>query len=496
MSLIARYIGRSVFCLLFSFPLSVNAELSKDMQAQIDALSSQAKTQPQEAYEQTLALYESSLPSDWELRHALVNAMAYQLLILSELEKAKVLLNEWLDDLPPSYEAYQSRAQEILGIIHYRTGDMITARKLLNRALAIAERYNQTERIITININTAIFLQSLGLNEQAHELFLDAVDSAKGKELSDHLHAVLRNNIAASLVRLERYEEAVVFMQQSLLDPRFREDDIAYVNRHLTTAYLELEQFDQALLTAKDALNFYVERGDFYYQGDASVQLGRVLLQKKQYSRAKKVFEQALKAAEKAKSHQILADAHYYMSVLADELGNTKEALNQLQAHLTLFKQFHRESATEKLINFRNQLDQVQQKKEISELENQLKINQLNSEHKRNQTIAVGIVLLLITLFVFVLYRLQRKKRQQAEQFTEQLQESYQTLQRTQRELVNSEKMASLGRMVAGIAHEFNTPLGIMKTANSFFLTQLDMLNRTMSEKPSPVSNFIRCAMS
>jgi len=64
----------------------------------------------------------------------------------------------------------------------------------------------------------------------------------------------------------------------------------------------------------------------------------------------------------------------------------------------------------------------------------------------------------------------------------EELQESLDKLSIAQESLVESEKMASLGNLVSGVAHEINTPLGVAITAVSISIENNEKLKQNLSQ--------------
>lgn len=111
----------------------------------------------------------------------------------------------------------------------------------------------------------------------------------------------------------------------------------------------------------------------------------------------------------------------------------------------------------------------------------ELLITQQNSF--RNLLIGVTIVAFLLILLFYNRYKIKGDSNQHLQKANRELAATLDQLKNTQNQLVQSEKMASLGQLTAGIAHEIQNPLNFVNNFSETAIELFEELKNTTNEE-------------
>ncbi len=234
--------------------------------------------------------------------------------------------------------------------------------------------------------------------------------------------------------------------------------------------------------------------------------LASIYRKKRNFQQSKNFYDQALAVFRMTGRTLDLPNLYFGYSNLYAEIGNLNKSEEYIQKSIDLASSrnnpgelmqayglmtnsMKRRGDFERALMFSEKMDSIEnninlkeQRIRIAEIENEslreierlrlLKLEkQLEIQKQNNQTQRAWIFfIVLICLYLFgslIVFRkliAQKNKSQEIlETKNKELEEMNVQIARTQDKLIKSEKMALLGRISAGIAHELNTPIGAIK---------------------------------
>jgi two-component system NtrC family sensor kinase len=277
---------------------------------------------------------------------------------------------------------------------------------------------------------------------------------------------------------------------------------IGLTNMNLGRLYLFLNKNDSALICEKKAYDIYLRSGSIDYSGSVILNLGRVYLARGEKQKAVEYIQQAIAASMKQKylrgviaGNLLLADismkenkidsAYYYSRTAlqtAEQLKVPDLLLRSYNAMAGFYEQANNRDSIVKyqrlIINIKDSLFNSKQARQFQnidfdEAQHQQELESAKKDYRNQLQKYMLIAGLVIFLFIaLILWRNNINKQKAYHQLQVQkeqtdfqkgkVEKTLEELRTTQAQLIQSEKMASLGELTAGIAHEIQNPLNFV----------------------------------
>jgi signal transduction histidine kinase/allophanate hydrolase subunit 1 len=362
------------------------------------------------------------------------------------------------------------------------------------KSLKISREIGDKNGIANSLDNIGIIYETLNNYDKAIEYYLQSMEIEE--EIGDIIGvASSLNNIGIIYDDQKKYNKALEYYIRSLE----MNEDIGYKNgvanslNNIGVVYENLKDFEKSLGYHQRALIMFQQIG--FKKGYAASlnNIGTVYLMLKDYDQALEYLEQSLAVALEIETKDLTVEIYKKLSDLYSDQHNYREALFFFKLYSSIKDSIFTKEKIEKISGMQTTYEVEhlleQQETQIELLQKDNEIYKLFVEKQTLVKWRLYMILFMMAVLAFVIFYFYRTKykanillRELVDERTKDLTISNKNLKNEIKErkkieyqLIRSERLAGVGELAAGIAHEIRNPLGNISSSAQFCMGKYEM---------------------
>ena len=265
-----------------------------------------------------------------------------------------------------------------------------------------------------------------------------------------------------------KYEESLINTHAAL--ELFKElgdrQNMALYYNNIGFIYKQQGNYPDAMKNLLIAVKISQEIGDETNTAETYESIGETYFEMGNYAASITWLNKGLKAATEISEKRIVQECYAALAKVYEKLKDSKKAYQYYQLYIITRDSLNNEEKAKK--QTRLEMNYEFEKTEAAakarrDKKDAVAVAELQKQKVQKYSFIGGALLLLVlTLVLYNRYRLKQRSNKQLEEKNEVITRALDDLKKTQTQLVQSEKMASVGQLTAGIAHEINNPINFV----------------------------------